>query len=281
MTQKVALMGAGGKMGTRGIDKLAGNFDYDLLCVEVGAAGIKEVEARGYSPVPQAEAVAAADIVVLALPDKLIGKITHDIVPLMQPGAMVMGLDPAAAYAEVMPIRADLTYFVAHPCHPPLFNNETDPAAQQDWFGGIAAQHLVCALHHGPEEDYAQGEALAIALFGPIIKSHRITLEQMAILEPALVESTSLALIGILKQAYDEVVKMGVPEEAAWAFLSGHIRTETAIVFGIAGFPVSDGAQLAMDKGIESLMLPDWKSNVFDLDKIRQSVAEITDSVKG
>jgi hypothetical protein len=35
-----------------------------------------------------------------------------------------------------------------------------------------------------------------------------------------------------------------------------------------------------MEKGINSLMLPNWKANVFDLDKIRQSVAEITDSVK-
>ena len=101
----------------------------------------------------------------------------------------------------------------------------------------------------------------------------------MAILEPGLVETTTLALIGVMKEAYDEVVRMGVPEEAAWAFFLGHLRTEMAIVFDIAGFPVSDGAKLAMQKGIETLMHPDWKARVFDLDKIRQSVAEITGSV--
>lgn len=280
MTIKIALMGAGGKMGVRAIDKLRDNPNYELLPIEVSPAGIQNVEARGYQPVPQEEALKTADVVVLALPDKLIGRITQEIVPRMKSGAMVMGLDPAAAYAEVMPIRDDLTYFVAHPCHPPLFHEETEPEKMRDWFGGVAAQHLVCALHHGPEEDYAKGEQIAIDMFGPIIKSHRITVEQMAILEPALVETTTLALIGVMKEAFDKVVEMGVPEEAAWAFISGHIRIELAIVFGIAGFPVSDGAKLAMEKGIEQLMRPDWKERVFDLDRIRHSVAEITGSVK-
>jgi hypothetical protein len=198
----------------------------------------------------------------------------------MKAGAMLIGLDPAAMYAGVIPVRDDLSYFVTHPCHPPLFEADADPATRHDWFGGIAPQHLVCALHHGREADYAKGEAIAIDLFGPIIKSHRITVEQMAILEPALVESTTLTLIGVMKEAYEEVLRMGVPEEAAWAFLAGHLRTEFGIVFGMAGFPVSDGAKLAMEKGREAMLLPDWKANVFDLDRIRHSVAEITGSVE-
>ena len=43
------------------------------------------------------------------------------------------------AYVINLPERADLTYFVTHPCHPPLFNDETDPAAKRDFFGGVAA----------------------------------------------------------------------------------------------------------------------------------------------
>ncbi len=66
--------------------------------------------------------LSSGDIVILAIPDKLIGSITANIIPRMKEGAMVFGLDPAAAYANVMPIREDLTYFVAHPTHPPLFN---------------------------------------------------------------------------------------------------------------------------------------------------------------
>lgn len=279
MAIKIALMGAGGKMGTRAIEKLMGNPRYELACIEVSPAGIQNVEAYGLKPVPQDEALASTEVVILALPDKLIGHITGEIVPKLNSGAMIMSLDPAAAHAGVIPIRDDLTYFVTHPCHPPLFNDETDPTAQQDFFGGIARQNLVCALHHGPEEDYAKGEMIACDLFGPIIKAYRITTEQMAILEPGLVETTTLALIGVMKEAYEEVVRMGVPADAAWAFLFGHLRVEIAIVFGIAGFPVSDGAKLAMQKGIERLMRPDWKARVFDREKIRQSVAEITGSV--
>lgn len=280
MAVKIALMGAGGKMGLRAIDKLMDNPNYELYCVEVSPAGIQQIEARGSKPVPQDDALRVAEVVVLALPDKFIGRITQDIVPKLNPGAMIMGLDPAAAYAGVIPLRDDLSYFVAHPCHPPLFHEETEPEKMRDWFGGVAAQHLVCALHHGPEADYARGEQIACDIFGPIIKAHRITVEQMAILEPALVETTTLALIGVIKEAYEEVVRMGVPAEAAQAFLFGHLRTEMAIVFDIAGFPVSDGAKLAMQKGIEQLMQPDWKARVFNLDRIRHSVAEITDSVR-
>jgi hypothetical protein len=279
MTTKIAIMGAGGKMGLRAVDKLKNNPAYDLFCVEISAAGIAQLAEGGFAPTPQDKAVAEADVVVLALPDRIIGPVTQGVVPKMQPGAMLIGLDPAAAYAGVIPIRGDLSYFVAHPCHPPLFEADTDPATHHDWFGGIAAQHLVCALVHGPEADYARGEAIAIDLFGPVIKAHHITVEQMAILEPALVETTLLTLIGVVKEAYEEVLKMGVPEEAARAFLFGHIRTELAIVFDIAGFPVSDGAKLAMEKGRQQLLLPNWKENVFNLDAIGKSVAEITESM--
>ena len=279
MATKIAIMGAGGKMGLRAVDKLKGKSDYEMLCVEISPVGIAHLAERGFSPLPQDEAVAEAEVVVLALPDRVIGPVTQAIVPRMRAGAMLIGLDPAAAYAEVMPIRDDLSYFVAHPCHPPIFEADADPATRHDWFGGIAPQHLVCALVHGPEDDYAKGEAVAIDLFGPIIKSHRITIEQMAILEPALVETTLLTLIGVIKEAYEEVLTMGVPQEAAWAFLAGHLRTELAIVFDIAGFPVSDGAKLAMEKGRQQLLLPNWKENVFNLDKIHQSVDEITSSV--
>ena len=47
---------------------------------------------------------------------------------------------PPRPHAGEMPERADVTYFVTHPCHPPLFNDETDPAAKADYFGGIARQ---------------------------------------------------------------------------------------------------------------------------------------------
>ena len=33
-------------------------------------------------------------------------------------------LDAAAPHAGNMPVREDVTYFVTHPCHPPIYNDE-------------------------------------------------------------------------------------------------------------------------------------------------------------
>jgi D-apionate oxidoisomerase len=281
MSIKVALMGAGGKMGCRLTDNLVKHPDkYEMAYVEVSETGIASLAERGLTTTPEDEALADADAVILALPDRLIGKITQAIVPKLKAGAMLMSLDPAAAYAEVIPIRDDLTYFVSHPCHPPLFNDEVTEEARTDWFGGVKAKHhLVSALHHGPEGDWAKGDVIARDMYAPVMENYRITVEQMAILEPALVETFTAACITAIKEAYDEAVKMGVPEDAAWAFLSGHVRIEFAIIFGIADFPFSDGAKLAVEKAQDKIFKPDWKENIMTLDALKHSVKEITDSL--
>ena len=275
---KVALMGAGGKMGCRITDNVKDLDRYTVSYVEVSPEGQARLAERGLTPTPEAEALADADAVILALPDRLIGAISAKIVPQLKAGAMVVSLDPAAAYAGVIPIRDDLTYFVTHPCHPPLFHDETRPEAMRDWFGGVhAKQHIVCALHHGPEADYAKGEQLARDIYAPVMNAYRVTVEQMAILEPAMAETFAATLVTAMKEALDEVVAMGVPEDAAREFLLGHLRIEVAIVFGIAGFPFSDGAKLAIAQAYEKIFRPDWKEKVLDLDALRESVYAITD----
>lgn len=282
MTLKIALMGAGGKMGCRLADNMVKHPDkYDMAYIEVSEEGIARLKERGLSTTPQEDALAVADAVILALPDKLIGKITHEIVPMLKPGTMLISLDPAAAYAEVIPIREDLTYYVSHPCHPPMFNDEVTEEARTDWFGGVNAKHhIVSALHHGPESDWDKGDMIARDMYAPVMNNYRITVEQMAILEPALVETFMATCITAVKEAYDEAVKLGVPEEAAWEFLSGHARIEFAILFGIAGFPFSDGAKLAVQQAYEKIFKPDWKDNIMNLDALKRSVAEITGDFK-
>jgi len=281
MSMKVALMGAGGKMGCRLTDNLLTHPDkYEMAYVEISDEGIANLKERGLDITPQDEALAAADAVILALPDRLIGKLTEEIVPMMKPGSMMISLDPAAAYAEVIPIRDDITYFVSHPCHPPLFNDEVTEEARTDWFGGVEAKHhIVSALHRGPEEHWEKGDMIARDMYAPVMENYRITVEQMAILEPALVESFAAACVTAIKEAYDEAVKMGVPENAAWAFLSGHVRIEFAIIFGQAGFPFSDGAKLAIQKAQDKIFKPDWKEKIMTLDALKHSVKEITDSL--
>jgi len=281
MTIKIALMGAGGKMGCRLTDNMKDLPDYDMAYVEVSEMGIANLAQRGLSVTPQDEALANANAIILALPDRIIGKVTQQIIPLLDAGTMVISLDPAAAYAEVIPMRDDLSYYVSHPCHPPLYNDELTEDARKDWFGGVKAKHhIVSALHQGPESDWDKGDKIARDMYKPVMNNYRITVEQMAILEPALAETFTATLITAIKEAYDEAVKMGVPEEAAWEFLSGHVRIEFAIIFGISGFPFSDGAKLAVEKAYDKIFKPEWKENIMNLDALKQSVAEITDSLK-
>lgn len=281
MAIKVALMGAGGKMGCRITDNLMKLPEkYDVLYIEVSEPGCANLAKRGLSPTPQEDALPVADAVILALPDKLIGSITAQIIPVLKPGAMVVSLDPAAAYAGVIPLRDDLSYFVSHPCHPPMFNDEITDEARSDWFGGVRAKHhIVSALHRGPESDYDKGDQIARDMYAPVMNNFRITVEQMAILEPALVETFTATCITAIKEAYDEAVKMGVPPEAAWEFLAGHARIEFAIIFGFSGFPFSDGAKLAIQKAYDKIFKPDWKEQIMSIDAIKRSVAEITDSL--
>lgn len=272
----VTLLGAGGKMGGRLIANLRPRSEYSIDYVEISDTGRKRLAEQKIEPVEVGQAISRAEVVILAIPDASIGKVTDQIVPLLRPRTMIFGLDPAAAYAEVMPIREDLTYFVAHPCHPPLFTDSAPADSESDWFGGRStlAQSVVCALHHGPEEDYPIGEKLAADMFAPTLRLHRITVEQMAILEPAVVESTMLTCVMIMKQAMEEAIKHGVPRQAAWDFCLGHIRTELAIVFGFAGFPVSDGAKRAVEQNMKRIFRDEWRE-VISIPALKESVRDI------
>src|SRR5690349_12839691 len=125
----IALFGAGGKMGCRITDNLR-NSSHKVLYVEVSPPGIEQLKRRGLSPTPADQAATAAEVVILAVPDKLIGAVAPTVVPRLRAGAMVICLDPAAPYSNQLPPRKDITYFVTHPCHPPIIKDETDPAAK-------------------------------------------------------------------------------------------------------------------------------------------------------
>jgi hypothetical protein len=263
-------------MGTRAVRRLRERpGEYEVVCVEPVPAGVERLRARGDVPASPDEAAATADIVVLAIADKFIERVAAALVPRMRRGAMLLMLDPAAAYAGVIPERGDISIFVTHPTHPPVFNDETDPAARRDYFGaGLAKQSIVNALVQGPESDYARGEALSAAYFSPILRSHRVTLEQMAILEPAMSETCSATFIVAMKEAMDEAVRRGVPAEAAKDFLLGHINVQLAIVFEQIDWRMSEGAYLVIRKAMKRIFRPDWKG-VFELDEVKRSVRAI------
>lgn len=276
MATTIAIFGAGGNMGTRACNALRDDPDYRPLYVETGEAGLARLRERGLTPTPADEALPQADVVLLAVPDALIGRVAEGIVPRMKPGAMCICLDPAAPYGGKLPERADIAYFVTHPAHPPVFNDETDPAARRDFFGSnLARQAIVSALMQGTEADYARGEAIARKLFGPILRSHRVTVDQMAILEPVLSETVAATCLSMIREALDEAVNRGVPYEAARDFLMGHINIELAILFNETDWEFSAGCKKAIADARVQLFQDDWKK-VFEPESLRASVKSIT-----
>lgn len=274
---KIALLGAGGKMGVRLATNLIGTR-FDLAPVEIADAGRARLKAAtGLDCVEEGQALSRADVVLLAVPDRAIGAVAHAVVPRLDPGTSVIVLDAAAPHAGEMPERPDVTYFVTHPCHPPLFNDETSPEAKADYFGGIhARQHIVCALMQGPEEHYALCEEVARAIYAPVMRSHRVTVEQLAILEPALSETVGATLALALREAADEAIRRGVPPQAAFDFLLGHLTIELAIAFGI--FPegkFSDGALHAIAQARPVIFRDGWLERVFAPEAVLKSVKDI------
>ncbi|MGH8432798.1 MAG: phosphogluconate dehydrogenase C-terminal domain-containing protein, partial [Solimonas sp.] len=163
--KKIVVLGAGGKMGYRCSANLRG-APYEVSHVEVSEAGQARLKELGISCAPADAVIPQADVVVLAIPDNVIGKATHALAKQFKPGAILIALDAAAPFAGELPERDDLTIFVAHPCHPPIFNDETELEAKRDHFGGVKAkQGIVCALLRGPQAHFDLAEDVAKRMY--------------------------------------------------------------------------------------------------------------------
>jgi hypothetical protein len=263
-------------MGYRLASNLKGSR-FQVRHVEVAPAGKARLKTGlGIDCVTPDVALDGADVVILAVPDTHIGKVAAGIDRQLKAGTMVVALDAAAPFAGHLPARPDLTYFVTHPCHPPIFNDETDLAAKHDHFGGVSAkQHIVNALMQGPESAYAPGEEIAKIIWAPVMRSHRVSVEQMALLEPGLSETVAASLLVVMREAMDEVVARGVPKEAARDFLLGHMNVLGAVIFGEVEGVFSDACNKAIEFGKPTLMQPDWK-RVFEPQEIAESIRRIT-----
>lgn len=273
---KITLVGAGGKMGCRLTDNFLKCTQYTLSYLEVSPQGIENLRQRGVSVSMQKESVPDADVVILAVPDVAIGAISHEMIPMMKPGSVVLTLDPAAPLDGVIYHRDDLGYVIAHPCHPSVFNWEPTEQAFRDFYGGITAkQSIVVALMYGSEEHYKLGEKVAQDMYQPIKHTHRITLEQMAILEPAMVETLAQTCMEVVKEGYDRIVTLGVPEAAARDFVLGHLRIQIAVLFKEVNGTFSDAAYKISRRAKPILFKENWQ-RIFEMDDIREQVKDIT-----
>ena len=272
----IALFGAGGKMGVRLSKNLQGS-PYQVRHVEVGEVGRQRLrDELGVECCSVDDALHNVDVVILAVPDSLIGKLAADIAPKLKAGTMVMTLDAAAPFAGHLPKRPDLVYFVAHPCHPSIFHPRVHLEGDPDYFGGVKApQSIVNALMQGPDSAYALGEDIAKTIYQPVLRSYRVTVEQMALLEPGLSETVCATLLDVMREAMDEVVSRGVPADAARDFLLGHMTILSAVIFKQIPGQFSDACNKAITFGKPRLMRDDWKQ-IFEHQEIADSIERIT-----
>jgi len=269
----ITIIGAGGKIGHRIVQVLSKKEkEYRLFFCEKGEVGIGNLQKMGLENSDPKKVIPLTDFIIMAVPDTKIGEISEFLTPLMKKNATMIILDAAAPYLGEVKIREDCNYIVTHPCHPPLFGEQDTLEAYKDYYGGIAKQDIVIAVLHGREESFEAAKQVCKDMFAPVVKSHRITVEQLALLEPAMAEVIVATGSMVFKEALDEVVKLGVPEEAARSFMLGHIQAPLAICFGtMTDATFSDACKIAMKIGYKHLIKPNWKE-VFKPDVLKKII---------
>lgn len=272
---KVAVIGAGGKMGTRTSNNLAKvPEEIELYCVEAGEKGIASIRERGLEVTEMEDALKVADVVVFAVPDTLIKRLSANVVPLLRPGTGFVILDPAAAVARELELRDDCTFGVAHPCHPSYFLDQDTYEARHDYFGGLGGkQDIVMSMIQGDDEVFAKCRRVSELMYAPVVNSYVMTSRQIAFLEPTLVEILGATTLYAMAETVDEAEKRGIPREAAISFLSGHIYNLSANFLGLLGkTPVSDACQVAMGIGNRMVLRDDWKK-IWEEENLDKSIA--------
>ena len=270
----IAVIGAGGKMGMRVSNNLV-QTAHTVFYSENSPAGQERVTAAGRTLTDTDAAVADADVVVLAVPDLALAAVSAAVIGQMKSGAIMLTLDPAAAYAGLLATREDVIQGVTHPCHPSVFLERHTPEEYADTFGGIAApQDAIAAIESDDPAKKVILEAVVRVIFAPVIDVHWVTVKQLAQLEPTLVETVACMIGALLAEALEETVNtMGVPREAARSILLGH--TQVALANTLKGSnPFSDACLIAMDYGRESIIKDDWKK-IFRDDELDKNLARM------
>lgn len=215
----VAVVGAGGKMGGMRVSRNLQKSTHNVFYSENSPpAGQERVRAEGRDITATDDAVPTADVVILAVPDTVLGIVSEAVVPQMKSGAILLTLDPAAAYAGLLAKRDDVVQAVAHPpCHPSVFLERTTKEEWADTFGGQGAppQNVVSAIDDdAPAATRDVAEAVIRTIYAPVIDVHWVTVKQLAILEPTLVETVACMIGTLLNEALHETVHTaGVPRK--------------------------------------------------------------------
>ena len=116
-------------------------------------------------------------------------------------------------------------------------------------------------------------------MWSPIIRTYRVTLEQLAILEPGLSEMVAMPFVDTMVEAVDECVRHGIDRDAALEFLIGHLNVEIAMWFGYSPKVPSDAALRLMRFAKSKVVQPDWREALSP--KVVKEAAEVIVYGKG
>ncbi|CUH96853.1 hypothetical protein P22_2964 [Propionispora sp. 2/2-37] len=270
----VTVIGAGGKMGTRVSNNLVKHPETIALHLcEASETGIRGIRDRGLEVTPAEVAVPKSNIIILAVPDKVIYQVSTGIVNMMAPNSTLIILDPAAAVAKELALREDCTFVVTHPCHPSYFLDQDTPEARQDYFGGVAGkQDIVMAKIQGCDENFAQARQVSEIMFSPVVNSYVMGVRDIAFLEPTLVEILGATTLYAMAETVKEAERRGIPRAAAESFLSGHIYNLSANFLGKLNAKVSDACMVAIELGNKLVLREDWKK-IWEDEVLDRSIA--------
>ncbi len=90
-----------------------------------------------------------------------------------------------------------------------------------------------------------------------------------------MVETLAQTCMEVVREGFDRIVELGVPEAAARDFVLGHLRIQIAVLFKEVNGTFSDAAYKISRRAKPILFREDWKS-IFEMDDIRQQVKDIT-----
>ena len=207
------------------------------------------------------------------MPDIALGRITADIVPQMKPGAIVLTLDPAAAYAEPADRRDDVVCAVAHPCHPSIFLQRNPRGVGRHVRRHRRPAGRVAAVE---SDDPAKRGDSSRPSCGRLRPRHRRALGDGQAARPARADP------GRDRRLHDRGAAQrgaggGHPHDGRSRsrgprILLGH--TQVALANSLRGDnPFSDACLIAMDYGRESIIKDDWKK-IFD-DELDKNLARM------
>ncbi len=249
-------------MGFKTSRNLARHSDrYELNVCEINPQAIPALLELGINVLAMDDAVPLADVVIPAINDSGLKAFAPKVLKKMKSGASMIILDPASVVAGEIPLRDDCALAICHPCHPSFFLDQDTPEARADKYGGDGGkQDIVMSRISGSEEAFERCRRVCEDMLEPVVHSYVMTPEQMAFLEPTLVEILGATCIYAMAETLDEAERRGVQREAALSFLSGHMQNLTATFCGLLGdTEVSDACKVAIKLGDKLVLRDDWK----------------------